>query len=182
MPAVALPCPGPLQACARWCRAAWCPTARPPRLLRSCVSTRRGWTRCRWGSCLATTPTTRLRWAGHGVGGRGGQDDTCMGLHPPCPHTPQLSPSPSLLLHTTPAHAPQVMHAYIDAEQYSGLSLDDALRQLLKGFRRARVPLPTPTPRGRRSIGSPGLLPTRCPRVCPRPVPSSPLPTLQAAG
>ena len=27
------------------------------------------------------------------------------------------------------------MHAYIDGERFSGLSLDEALRQLLQGFR-----------------------------------------------
>lgn len=34
-----------------------------------------------------------------------------------------------------PSPHPQVMHAYIDGKRFSGLSLDEALRQLLQGFR-----------------------------------------------
>ena len=48
----------------------------------------------------------------------------------PTPHRPSPPPPPSRA---------QVMHAFIDGEQYSGLSLDDALRALLAQFRCACV-------------------------------------------
>lgn len=64
--------------------------------------------------------------------------DTGVGFDLALVEAQQLCPMHRARCPTLSTHAqihPQVMHAYIDGERFSGLSLDEALRQLLQGFR-----------------------------------------------
>lgn len=53
------------------------------------------------------------------------------------PPYPTKIPTPCTCMRT-PLYT-QIMHAYIDSEQFGGLTLDEALRKLLRGFRCAPV-------------------------------------------